>query len=182
MHMHCVFFNLVGAKSRRVPLLVPTSSLSLLQWPLLYKHVAEFSCPEPMSRTKLTTPPRRQSIISGVTTELLNCSAAISTSWHSELYDRAKEKDRPFVWWGTDVMERAKQTNDLHLWNSPFSTPAPKTFSSKAENFYYSFFLSLFSWKDTEKGLFCIHLYTRNSTSKSVIWPKAWQKENPQHH
>lgn len=59
MHMHCVFFNLVGAKSRRVPLLVPTSSLSLLQWPLLYKHVAEIQLPRAKKQNRADNPAQK---------------------------------------------------------------------------------------------------------------------------
>lgn len=181
MHMHCVFFNLVGAKSRRVPLLVPTSSLSLLQWPLLYKHVAEIQLPWANSRTQPTAPPRRQSIISGMTTEILSYSSAhndiktLRAVWQRQ---REREIICMMVHWC-----HGESKTEQWLLSLKFSLlhTGTKTFSDKSKSFG-NFFLSPFSWKHIEKWLFCIHLPTCNSIIDFVIWPKAWQKENSQHH
>lgn len=76
-------------------------------------------------------------------------------------------------------MERTKLSNDSHLWNSHFSTLAPETFSGKSES-VDNFFISSFSWKHTEKGLFCIHLYEWNSTSESLLSDQSLDiKKNP---
>lgn len=152
MHMHCVFFNLVGAKSRRVPLLVPTSSLSLLQWPLLYKHVAEIQLPRANEQNPADNTAQKAKHHLGNTTAVLNYSSAntyvmaLRAIWQSQ-------RQRDHLYDGT-LMSWIKQNWAMtHLWNSPFSTLTPKTFAGKSESFYI-FFLSSFSRKHTEKGLF----------------------------
>lgn len=93
MHMHCVFFNLVGAKCRRVPLLVPTSSLYLLQWPLLYKHLAEIQFPQANKHNQHDTPPRKKSIISEITIYVVNYSSTSTyVKDNLQLYDKEKER------------------------------------------------------------------------------------------
>lgn len=171
MHMHCVFFNLVGAKSRRVPLLVPTSSLYLLQWPLLYKHLAEIQFPQANKHNRDDTPPGKKSIISEITIYVVNYSSTIKYIRDNlELYDRAKEKERYTIYMmGYWCHGEKKLSNYSDLWNSHFSTLAPKTFSGKSESLGNLFSL-LFLLKTYREGIiFCVHLYTCDNTSESLI-------------
>lgn len=104
--MHCVFFNLVGAKSRRVPPLVPTSSPSLLRWPLLYKHLAEIQPPQANKHNWDAVLPGKESIISEITIYI------ITHPQNKCMKGKKKKRDTPLIRWSTDVTRRNKPSGD----------------------------------------------------------------------
>lgn len=152
MHMHCVFFNLVGAKSRRVPLLVPTSSLSLLQWPLLYKHVAEIQLPRANEQNQADNTAQKAKHHLGS-----NHGATELLSWNE--YVMALRAVRQSQREGQAVCMmghwcHGKSNTEQWFASLKFSLlhTAHKTFSSKSERFY-DFFSLLILLKGYWEGI-----------------------------
>lgn len=150
--MHCVFFNLVGAKSRRVPPLVPTSSPSLLRWPLLYKHLAEIQPPQANKHNWDAVLLGKESIISEITIYII-------THPQNKCMKGKKKKERYTTYKMEYWCHEEKQTK---WWLSHFSTLAPKTFSGTSESGSGIPFppLLFFPWRQTKTGLSFVFIFT----------------------
>lgn len=179
MHMHCVFFNLVGAKSRRVPLLVPTSSLSLLQWPLLCKHVAEIQLPRAKEQNWADNTAQKAEHHLGNNHGVLNYSSAnkciktLRAIWQSQ---RERETIYMMVHWchGESKTEQWLISEILPSphWHLQVFQANPKVL------IVFSFLILL---KMYWEGIILYSpLYMQKYKCVFVIWPTAWKKENPQ--
>lgn len=93
----------------------------------------------------------------------------------TELYDRGKGKERPFIRLCTDVMERAKLSNDSSL---KFSTLASKTLSGKSKSF--DSFFSPHSLKNVLKRDYFVFTFRHAIVQMSLCYlTKGLTKKNP---